>query len=115
MINKILLDTNFIINCAKQKIDFFEDLKFKGFQILIPKQVINELKKNKAELALKLLEKNKKSYKLIKFKKSYVDKGIIEFAKTNPRAIIATLDSDLKKRILNQKMVIREKKRLGIV
>lgn len=112
---QVLLDTNFIISCVKQKIDFFEEIMLIGIQILIPRQVINELKKLKAELALKVLEKNKKSYKLIEFKKSYVDKGIIEFAEKNPKAIIATLDSDLKKRILNQKMIIRGKKKLEII
>ncbi len=112
---QVILDTNFIINCVKQKIDFFDDLKLRGFQIIIPKQVINELKKNKAELALKVLEKHKGFFKIIIFKKSYVDKRIIEFAEKNPKAIIATLDKDLKNRIINQKLVIREKKRLEII
>jgi len=112
---QVLLDTSFIITCVKQKIDFFEELKFKGFKLIIPKQVIAELENLKAELALKLLEKEKKSYKLIEFKKSYVDKGIIEFAEKNPRAVIATLDSDLKNRLLNQKLVIRGKKKLEII
>ena len=40
-----ILDTNFILTCVKQKIDFFEDIKLMGFQIVIPKQVINEIEK----------------------------------------------------------------------
>ena len=67
-----LLDTNFILICLKQKIDFFEDIKFMGMKILIPKQVVDELKRitnskkklysrNNAEIALKILEKEKNS------------------------------------------------------
>jgi len=115
MSTQVLLDTNFIISCINKKIDFFEDLKFKGFQILIPRQVIVELKKLKVELALKLLEKEKKYYKFITLNKNYVDKGIIEFAKNNPRSIIATLDKDLKNKIMNQNLIIRGSKKLEIV
>ena len=54
---QIILDSSFIITCIKQKIDFFEELV--GEQIIIPKQVINEIKRLDNQLALKLLEKNK--------------------------------------------------------
>ena len=54
---KILLDTNFILTCAKQKIDFFDILQ--GKQILIPKQVIDEIK-NVADSKQKLSAKNRK-------------------------------------------------------
>ncbi len=40
---QVLLDTNFILNCINQKIDFFEDLA--GYKIIIPQEVINEIKK----------------------------------------------------------------------
>jgi len=112
---QIVLDTNFIIICIKQKIDFFEELEKMGFTIIIPKQVIQELEKLKRKLELKILEKYRSSFKIIRFKKGYVDKGIIEFAEKNPRAIIATLDRDLKNRILNRKMVIRQKKKLEVI
>jgi len=115
MQSQILLDTNFIIICVKQKIDFFEELTYLGFQIIIPKQVISELMKLKRKLELKLLDKHKNSYKIINFKRGYVDKGIIEFSEKHPRVIIATLDSDLKNRIVNPIMVIRGKKTLEVV
>jgi len=119
-----LLDTNFILTCIKQKIDFFEELKLIGIQVIIPKQVINEIKKiinskqkfhNKeaAKLALKLLEKNK--FKTIDLGKGHVDKSIINLAKENPKIIVATLDRELKKKLKNSKLVIREKKRLEII
>ncbi len=109
---KIILDTNFIISCIRNKIDFFEELV--EYHILIPKQVLNELKKLNAELALKILERNKKSFLVIDFKKRYVDKGIINYVKKDPKVIVATIDRELKKKLKNPKMVIRNKKKLVI-
>ncbi len=112
---EVILDTNFIITCIKQKIDFFEELKFMGFRIVIPKQVIDELEKLKRNFELKVLEANRDSFKLIRFKKGYVDKGMIEYSKKNPKAIVATLDRDLKSKIKNPIMVIRGKKQLEVI
>ena len=119
-----ILDTNFILTCIKQKIDFFEDIRFEGIQIIIPKQVINEIKKiadskqklkfrENAKLALKLLEKNK--FKKIDLGKGHVDKRIINYSKDNKNIIVATLDKELKNKIKNLKLVIRRKKKLEIV
>lgn len=110
---QVLLDTNFILTCINQKIDFFEDLELKGFKILIPKQVIRELKGIKtAGLGLKILEKN--SFEEIDIGKGHVDKRIKKFAKENKETAIATLDKELKKSLDNPKIIIREKKRLDI-
>lgn len=76
---QVLLDTNFIISCIKNKIDFFSELESNGIEILIPEEVIAELKGLKQELALKLLEKNK--FRKIKLNAKIVDKGIINYAK----------------------------------
>ena len=43
-----------------------------------------------------------------------MDKGIINYVKENPKVIVATFDRELKKRV-NNKLVIREKKKLEIV
>ena len=121
---KALLDTNFILTSVKQKIDFFEEIKLMGIQIIIPKQVINELERitkskqklhNKeiAKLSLKLLEKER--FKKIDLKLKNTDNGIINFAKKNPKAIIATLDKGIKSKIKNNKLVIRGKKKLEIL
>jgi len=119
-----ILDTNFILSCIKQKIDFFENIKFKGMKILIPIQVINELKRisdsekklhfrDDAKLALKLLKKN--LFKKIDLKEKYVDKGLINFAKKNKNIIVGTLDREIKNQIKNQKLVIQGKKKLEVV
>src|SRR3989338_1327502 len=95
-----LLDTNFILTCVKQKIDFFEELELNGLTILIPKQVIRELngiKNSKTELALKILKKNK--FKEIDIGKGDVDKRIKKFADENFGIFIATLDKKLKNKI----------------
>ena len=109
----VLLDTNFIMSCVKQNIDFFEDLEFKGFKILIPKQVISELEGLKAETELKVLEKEK--FSKIDLKSKNVDNAIINYSKKHPQTIIATLDREIKKKVINSKLVIRGKKKLEII
>lgn len=113
--SKIILDTNFIITCVKQKIDFFEELKLMGFRIIIPLQVITELEKLKRTLELKLLEEHKEQFTTVRFKKGYVDKGMMEFSKKYPKAVVATLDSALKNNITNPIMVVRRKKKLEVI
>lgn len=117
-----LLDTNFIITCIKQKIDFFDDLKFKGFQIIIPKQVIEELKKlsskkgtahSISEFALKYLKTEK--FVTVDLKNKQVDEAIIDYAKEHPSVTIATLDYDIKYKVNNPRMVIKGRKKLEIL
>jgi len=113
---QVLLDTNFILTCARQKIDFFEEIPLIGMQILIPEQVINEVKKLKSsnsELVLKILQKNQ--FKQIDIGSGHVDKSIIKFAKQHQDIVVATLDRELKKKLKNQKLIIRGKKKLEII
>lgn len=110
---QILLDTNFIISCIKNKIDFFDYIEEEGYSIVIPEQVINELEGLKKESALRLLEKNK--FNMISLKGKIVDNSIINYAKANPNIIIATLDKELQRKIKNRKMIIRNRKRLEII
>ncbi|MBI3623624.1 hypothetical protein HY212_06125 [Candidatus Pacearchaeota archaeon] len=119
---QVLLDTNFIITCIKQKIDFFDDLKFKGYEIIIPKQVLEELKKLAgkkgtasaiSEFAIKYLKTEK--FKTIDLKNNQVDEAIIDYAKAHESTIIATLDYDIKYKINNPRMVIMGRKKLEIV
>ena len=109
----VLLDTNFILSCIRKKIDFFEEIRPMGLVIIIPKQIIEEIKglsksKQEAGIALKLLEKNE--FKKINLHGKNVDNGIIKIAKENENYIIATLDREIKNKIKNQKLVIRGKK-----
>jgi rRNA-processing protein FCF1 len=111
---KILLDTNFIISCINQKIDFFEEIPLMGIQIIIPEEVIKELENLKKESALKLLENVKDKFKTISLKGKNVDNAIINFAKENPDIVIATLDEDIQRKIRNRKMIIVDRRRLEI-
>ena len=101
---KIILDTSFILTCLKEKLDF---LDASGFgEIVIPEQVILELKKlnsgnskesSIANLALDIINKNKKNIKVISLDKKYADAGIKDYIKKNRNVILATLDRELKK------------------
>ena len=119
-----ILDTNFILTCIRQKIDFFEQLESEGLKIIIPKQIIREIEKitsskqklhfrENAKSALKLLKKS--NFKKIDLKTKPVDAGLIKFAKENPKIIIATLDREVKKKIQNPNLIIRGKKKLEII
>jgi len=124
----VLLDTNFILTSLKEKIDFFEEIKFLGMKILIPKQVINEIERivkskkklhfrKDAELALKFLENKKTSFRkinLVNYGKN-TDKKIKNFADKHRNIVVATLDKELKKKIKNPKLVIRGKNTLEII
>ena len=119
-----ILDTNFILTCVKQKIDFFRDIPNMGLNILIPTQVIEEIKRvanstkklkfrDDAKLAQVILEKNK--FTEIDIRGKYVDRGLIKYAKEHPRLIVATLDKDIKNKVTNSKLVIRGKKKLEVI
>ena len=108
-----LLDTNFILICIKQKIDFFEELYLWGYQIIIPDKVIDELKKLKQTSALKLLEKN--NFKEIILTGKNTDNSIINYENKNPDILIATLDKQLSDKLKNGKIIIRGKKKLEII
>ena len=111
---EVILDTSFILTCIKQKIDFFEELQNMGLKILIPKQVIVELKGvDKSGFSLELLKGKK--FGRIDLNTKNVDEGIIEYAKDNFDIFVATLDRDIKKKTMNSNIVIREKSRLEII
>ncbi len=118
-----LLDTNFILTCVKQKIDFFKEIPERGWEILIPTQVIEEIKRvanstkklrfrDDAKLAQVILEKNK--FQEIDIKGKYADKGIIKYASEHPKLIVATLDKEIKDKLRNSKLIIRGKKKLEL-
>ena len=120
---KVVLDTSFILSCIRKKIDFFEEIKLMGIQIIIPEQVIREIKgiilskkksyfKDDSNLALELFKKN--LFKKIDLKEKNVDKGIIKFAKKNKEIIVATLDKEIQNNVQNPKLIIRGQKKLQI-
>jgi rRNA-processing protein FCF1 len=120
---EVILDTNFILTCVKQKIDFFEEIKLMGLKIIIPKPVIKEIEllakydkkyhsQEDAKLALKILEKGK--FEKRNLDEGTVDAGIIKAAKADNKMIVATLDKRIKSLIINPKLVIKDMKTLKI-
>jgi rRNA-processing protein FCF1 len=113
---KVLLDTNFILSCIEKKIDFAEFFELQGFRIVLPEQVIQEIKtlldkkkpsksKSFAEVALKLIKKL--DYEPLLLEGSYVDSGIYIYSVENPFIFVATLDKELQKKLKCKKMIIR--------
>ena len=95
-----ILDTSFILSCVRNKIDFAEKIAHEGFEIIIPEQVLKELRsisssqkkqqfRNEANLSLEILKKV--PFKKIELEANYVDEGIKIFAIKNPDAVVATL------------------------
>jgi rRNA-processing protein FCF1 len=119
----VVLDTNFILSCIRKKIDFFNDIPDMGLKMIIPIQVLDEVRtlsmtakgkfKDDAKIALKLLEKNE--YKRIDLYIKNVDNGIVKLAEKNKEYVIATLDQAIQHKIKNQKLIIRGEKKLEIV
>lgn len=126
---KILLDTNFVITCAKQKIDFetfTEELTDKKIEWLIPQDVLNELgniKDNKghnskdkeaAILAFEILQQLKPKIIELKGKNPNIDIKIVNYL-LDKKVILATLDKNLKSRIKNKILTIKNNKFLQII
>ena len=121
--SKVVLDTNFILTCIRNKVDFFEELLLRGDRVLIPVEVIEEIKrlrdsnkklkfKEEANLALKMIENSE--YEEVHAPGKYVDKGLIKYCQENEDVVLGTLDKELKKTVKNRKLVIRNKKKLEL-
>ncbi|MDA3836737.1 MAG: PIN domain-containing protein [Nanoarchaeota archaeon] len=120
---KVVLDTNFILYCVANKVDFQEELLMQGHRVLIPKEVIAEIKRlhhgskamkfrEHAELALKFIASQ--DYDEIDAPGRYVDKGLVKYCEEHPQVVLATMDKELKKRVKNHKMVLRGGKKLEL-
>jgi len=120
---KAVLDTNFIIYCVDKKIDFFSYFEISGFKVVIPEEVINEIKKfslsapgklkKLANLSLQILNKN--NFEKINLDSKIVDTGLIKLVNNNKDFVFATLDRDLKDKIKGQKIVIRGNRKIEMV
>jgi len=117
---KIILDTNFLIYCAKQKIDYANEISNlinEGQELVIPSQVLEELEKIEksakkysdkaaAKLAISLLKFNK--VKVLQneknnLRKTYADKAILAIAKENA---VATTDKALARKLRKSSQII---------
>jgi rRNA-processing protein FCF1 len=123
---KVILDTNFLIYCAKEKMDYVEEidkLLNEAYELVVPEQVINELTKLKEDkykkvsgkdkdackLALQLLKFNK--IQVVDLKSRNVDEALIELTQENRDNIVATLDREMRK-IIGRVILINKGKKL---
>lgn len=123
---KIILDTNFLIYCAKEKLDYVRELLNlinESYELVVPIQVLRELKslredkmkkvsgkdKDAASLALQLVEANGLKKMIITGKT--VDEAIINLAKEDKKNIVCTLDREMRK-ILGRVVLVNRGKRL---
>jgi rRNA-processing protein FCF1 len=122
-----LLDTNFIISCTSQKIDFIHDLKIMGYEIIIPQEVIKEINglsnskgkgtklKISSNIASNIINLNREQLKIVSIGEGEVDNQIVKYAKLHPETVIATLDNELKSKIkASPKIVIRDRRSLEV-
>lgn len=120
----VLLDTSFIVSCVKRRIDFFDELSTLGFRVVVPKEVLQELKDLKMkkgvarptreaiDVAFEMIESNK-DVKTKSIGGRYVDEGLIEKGKAG--AYVATLDSEIKHAVPNIIVIDSAKNGLKVV
>jgi rRNA-processing protein FCF1 len=125
---EIVIDTNFILTCVKQKIDFAEIAGQMGgdkIKWIIPQQVLNELGQLKDRAKMKLIDKRaaRLSFEILQTLDSEiidlggnpnVDIGIVNYVLGTDK-VVATLDKGLKDRIENKILTIRGKDWLEII
>ncbi|HIH25370.1 hypothetical protein J4476_01430 [Candidatus Woesearchaeota archaeon] len=110
----IILDTNFLIYCAKYKIDFFTEIDricLFPYKIKILDTTIKELEKVKPK-ELGLIKKLIIRIEIIKAQESYVDTELIRLSKEG--YIIATEDNLLKKQLKDGIITVRQMKYLEL-
>lgn len=126
---KVLLDTNFIITCVKNKIDFpsrSEEIIDESIEWLIPQDVLNELGNLKDKKGAKVADRSaaELSFEIIKSldpevldlpgKNPNVDIKIVNYILDKP-IVLATLDKNLKFRVSNKILTTRGKKGLELL
>ena len=103
---EVICDTNFLIHLATNRIKNLDNLDVEIGQItfVVPQVVINELseleKKPEKKQDIQSTRNYIKSFKIIPIQGSFADKELIDYVSKN-RAIIATMDRELKKQIKN--------------
>jgi len=126
---KVLLDTNFILTCIKQKIDFpslADESIDERIEWLIPQDVLNELgnikdrkgtkvaDKNAAELSFEIIQNLNIKIINLPGKNPNVDIKIVNYI-IGKDIVLATLDKKLKSRVNNKILTIRGIKNLELV
>lgn len=117
-----ILDTSFIISCIMKKIDFLSQLEESGFKVIVPREVVRELKglrlsskashEERAAIDIALEMVYSKRVKSITLGERKVDEVLIEKGKQG--VYIATLDAEIKRNVPNKIVIFNAKKEIGI-
>ena len=117
-----MLDSSFILSCMLARIDFISELEEKGFKIVVPREVIQELKDLKLkkgqghdvkiaiDAVLEMFEQRK--IKKVGFGTGRVDQELIKRGKEG--IYIATLDKGIKREVPNRVVILSSKKGIGV-
>lgn len=126
---KILLDTNFILTCAKEKIDitsFADEIIDEKIDWIVPQDVLNELGTLKDKVGMKVTDRDaaKLGFEMLQ----NLNIEIIHLPGRNPNIdikivnyvmgkdiVLATMDKGLKSRINNKILTIRGKKNIKLL
>ena len=126
---KILLDTNFAITCAKNKIDFpsvANETIDEKIEWLVPQDVLNELgnikdrpgikvaDKNAAELSFEIIQQINPEILDLPGKNPNVDMKIVNYI-IDKDIVLATMDKNLKSRVNNKILTVRGKNNLELI
>jgi len=117
---EVILDSNFIVSCVMKGIDFISQLEGKGFKILIPREVIQEIKdlRNKVnrdekmsiDVALELIDRKK--VKKVGLGEGRVDDWLVRKGKEG--VYIASLDKEIKRQVPNRVVILASKMEVGV-
>ena len=126
---KILLDTNFILTCAKEKIDFpslADEIIDQKISWIVPLDVVNELGALKDRVGMKVQDKNaaKLGFEMMQ----NLNTEIVQLPGKNPNVdikivnyimgkdiVLASMDRDLKSRIDNKILTVRGKNNVELI
>jgi len=119
---EVVLDSSFIVSCVKRNIDFVGKLRGLGFKVLLPREVMQEIKdlklKTKAredkvavELALQILNENK-DIKKMTIGTGRVDNELIKLGKAG--AYVATLDNFIRRSVPNRVVINNAKNNIEV-
>lgn len=128
---KILMDTNFILTTAKQKIDFpslANKIIDEDIEWIVPQEVLNELGNLKDRPGMKISDREaaclgfdllcgiepKPTVLDLKLKHPNIDQGIINYLIDKP-IVLATMDKGMKKKLDNKILTVRGKKSLELI
>ena len=120
------MDTSFVISCIRKKIDFISQLENIGFKVVLPREVLQELKdlrenpkesrldRDAVDVAFQMFEakKVKKVSLGRRMEKKRVDEALINKGKEG--YYIATLDNEIKRAVPNKIIIFNATKSVGV-